>query len=69
MVVVEVSEDHVGNPRAVDAKSLQSLGGAAQVLPSAARRYLGGEARIYDYRVLGGHRGPHEIVHRHGYVV
>src|SRR5215212_3177070 len=52
VVVVEVGEDYVRHPRAIDAERLQTFSGAMEMLPSPTRRYLGGKACVNGYRVV-----------------
>jgi hypothetical protein len=65
MVVMHVSEDHIGDAVVVEPDERQRLRRTAQVPPSACGGNLGGEAGIDHEAPLGPDRRPDEIVHRH----
>jgi hypothetical protein len=65
MVVMHVSEDHIGDAIVVEPDERQRLRRTAQVPPSARRGDLGGEAGIDHETPLPPDRRPDETVHRH----
>jgi hypothetical protein len=65
MIIMHVSEDHIGDGIVVEPYERQRLRRTAQMPPSARCGDLGGKAGIDHVTPLRPDRRPDEIVHRH----